>query len=57
MTIQRVLFTQMPIPFSFPWTLLISVFAASIVFSVLASFSPIHTVIKERVVTIMRLVA
>ena len=56
MTIQRILFTQLPVPFAFPWALLIVVFLASIIFSILASFAPIRSVLKHRVVQIMRIV-
>jgi len=56
MTLQQILFTQLPIPFQFPWSILITVFGCSITFSVLAAFSPIYQVLKNRVVQIFRIV-
>lgn len=55
MTIQRVLFTQLPIPFTFPWQLMIVVFLGSIVFAVLASWGPTRQVLNKPIVQIMRL--
>lgn len=57
MTLQRVLFTQLPIPFSFPGQLLGIVVACSVVFAIFASFGPTRSVIKLPVVQIMRLVS
>jgi len=56
MTIQQFLFTQLPVPFSFPWTILLTVFFCSILFSILAAFSPIYRVLQFRVVQIFRIV-
>jgi len=56
MTLQQVLFTQLPIPFVFPWTIMFTVFLCSILFSILAAFSPIYRVLKNRVVQIFRIV-
>jgi len=55
MTIQRVLFTQLPIPFSFPYVLLAIVIGCSAVFALLASFWPARSVVKLPVVQIMRM--
>jgi len=55
MTIQRVLFTQLPIPFTFPYILLAIVVACSALFALLASFFPTKSVVKLPVVQIMRL--
>jgi len=55
MTLQRILFTQLPIPFAFPYILLITVFLSSIVFSILASCSPTRQVTKHDTVQILRL--
>jgi hypothetical protein len=55
MTMQQSLFTQLPIPFTFPTTILLVVFVCSIIFSVLASFSPIRNVMNKSVVQIFRI--
>jgi len=56
MTLQQLLFTQLPIPFSFPWTIMFTVFLGSVLFSIMASFSPIYRVLRFRVVQIFRIV-
>eukprot|EP01129_Flabellula_baltica_P004751 TRINITY_DN1678_c0_g1_i1.p1 TRINITY_DN1678_c0_g1~~TRINITY_DN1678_c0_g1_i1.p1 ORF type:complete len:1048 (-),score=207.61 TRINITY_DN1678_c0_g1_i1:23-3166(-) len=55
MTMQQILFTQLPIPFLFPWEVLITVFSCSIIFSILSSCSPILSVVSKRIVQIFRL--
>jgi len=55
MTLQQLLFTQLPIPFAFPWTIMFTVFACSILFSIMAAFSPIYRVLQLRVVQIFRI--
>jgi ABC-type antimicrobial peptide transport system permease subunit len=55
MTMQQSLFTQLPIPFTFPTTILLIVFVCSIIFSVLASFSPIRNVMNKSIVQIFRI--
>lgn len=52
--LQRVLFTQLPIPFIFPTQLLLVVFISSIFFAVLAAFGPIRSVIAKPIVTTLR---
>eukprot|EP01133_Synstelium_polycarpum_P002551 gene2551-2924_t len=56
MILQRVLFTQLPIPFVFPWLLLLIIFVCSIVFSFISAFGPIRKVLNQEVVAIMRIV-
>jgi len=56
MTLQQVLFTQLPVPFVFPWTIMLTVFGCSVFFSILAAFSPIYGVLQKRVVQIFRIV-
>ncbi|KAF2072771.1 hypothetical protein CYY_005917 [Polysphondylium violaceum] len=56
MILQRVLFTQLPIPFEFPWVLLIVIFICSLVFSFFSAFGPIRKVLNQPVVNIMRIV-
>jgi len=56
MTLQQLLFTQLPIPFSFPWTIMLTVFGCSVIFSIMAAFSPIYNVLQNRVVQIFRIV-
>jgi len=57
MTLQQVLFTQLPVPFAFPWTIMLTVFGCSVFFSILAAFSPIYRVLQKRVVQIFRIVS
>ncbi|EGC33767.1 hypothetical protein DICPUDRAFT_56279 [Dictyostelium purpureum] len=56
MILQRVLFTQLPIPFEFPWQLLIVIFLCSMVFSFFSAFGPIRKVLNQPIVNIMRVV-
>jgi len=56
MTLQQLLFTQLPIPFAFPWTIMLTVFGCSVLFSIMAAFSPIYNVLQNRVVQIFRIV-
>jgi ABC-type antimicrobial peptide transport system permease subunit len=55
MTMQQSLFTQLPIPFTFPTTILLVVFLCSVLFSVLAAFSPVKNVMNKSVVHIFRI--
>eukprot|EP01124_Arcella_intermedia_P004452 TRINITY_DN12534_c0_g1_i1.p1 TRINITY_DN12534_c0_g1~~TRINITY_DN12534_c0_g1_i1.p1 ORF type:complete len:132 (+),score=18.24 TRINITY_DN12534_c0_g1_i1:46-441(+) len=57
MTLQQVLFTQLPIPFAFPWTIMITVLICSILFAIMAAFSPIYRVLQKRVVQIFRMLS
>ncbi|PRP86887.1 hypothetical protein PROFUN_03635 [Planoprotostelium fungivorum] len=54
MTIQGTLFTQLPVPFVFPTSVLIIVLIASMVLSVAASFGPTRHLLKMSVVTLMK---
>lgn len=53
--IQRVLFTELPIPFRFPIELFVIVFIMSIVFSVISSFGPVTMIMKRPIVSILRM--
>ena len=55
-TINQRLFTELPLPFVFPWQITLLVFGLSVVFAFLASISPIHRVMNRRIINIMRLV-
>jgi ABC-type antimicrobial peptide transport system permease subunit len=57
MTLQRVLFTQLPITLTFPWALLGVILCVSVLVSMLASFAPVYRVVRQRIVQIMRFVA
>jgi len=57
MTLQQILFTQLPIPFVFPYLIFITVFVFSIVFAIIASYSPIKMVVEKQVVQIFRLIS
>jgi len=52
--LQRILFTQLPIPFSFPWQVLIVVFISSMFFAFISSLGPINNVMRRPIVTLMR---
>jgi ABC-type antimicrobial peptide transport system permease subunit len=52
--LQRILFTQLPLPFRFPWQILIIVFTCSLIFAFVSSFGPITTVMKRSIVQILR---
>jgi ABC-type antimicrobial peptide transport system permease subunit len=54
MVIQRTLFTQLPIPFVFPWAVVLTIFCLAIVFSVLSSFFPVLSLQSMSIVDIMR---
>eukprot|EP01126_Amoeba_proteus_P055936 TRINITY_DN6974_c0_g1_i18.p1 TRINITY_DN6974_c0_g1~~TRINITY_DN6974_c0_g1_i18.p1 ORF type:complete len:621 (-),score=103.89 TRINITY_DN6974_c0_g1_i18:126-1988(-) len=54
MTIQQSLFTQLPVPFKFPWEILLMVFGCSVLFAFLASWVPIHHVLSLQIVQIFR---
>jgi hypothetical protein len=56
MTIQQALFTSFPLPFVFPWQILLTVLIGSALFALLASYSPVRNVINRRVVQIFRMV-
>jgi ABC-type antimicrobial peptide transport system permease subunit len=52
--LQRILFTQLPLPFRFPWQILIIVFTCSLIFAFVSSFGPITSVMKRSIVQILR---
>lgn len=52
--LQRILFTQLALPFRFPWQILIIVFTCSLIFAFVSSFGPITTVMKRSIVQILR---
>ncbi|KAJ4463016.1 putative DUF214 family protein [Paratrimastix pyriformis] len=56
MTLQQSLFTQLPIPFYFPWSLLVAVIVLSVVCSVMAAAAPTRNLLGKPIVSIMRLV-
>jgi ABC-type antimicrobial peptide transport system permease subunit len=52
--LQRILFTQLPLPFRFPWQILIIVFTCSLIFAFVSSYGPITSVMKRSIVQILR---
>jgi len=52
--LQRILFTQLPIPFKFPWQIMVVVSACSLVFAFVSSLGPINRVMQKPIVTLMR---
>ena len=55
MVIQRTLFTQLPIPFVFPWNVFVLVTIFSLLSALLASVGPIYHLLKGSIVQIMRM--
>jgi len=53
--IQRVLFTELPVPFRFPYELFLVVFSMSIVFAVISSWAPIWIIMRRPIVSLMRI--
>ena len=53
-SIQRVLFTELPLPFQFPWQLFMVVFAMSISFALVSSWAPIWAMMRNPVVSLLR---
>lgn len=54
MVMQRMLFTQMAIPFVFPWELLLVIFGLSMVFACIASYYPLSKLMKRNLVDLLR---
>jgi ABC-type antimicrobial peptide transport system permease subunit len=54
MSMQRALFTQMPIPFSMPWSLLETVAGLATLFSLLAVVGPVFRLMRMPIVSVMR---
>jgi len=54
MTLQQSLFTQLPLPFVFPWLIMITVFVGSVIFAVIASWAPISHIMSMQIVRIFR---
>ena len=51
---QRVLFTELPMPFVFPTALYMVVFVSSVVFALLASYGPITLLMQKSCVELIR---
>jgi ABC-type antimicrobial peptide transport system permease subunit len=54
MSAQRVLFSQLPIPFAVPWTLFLLMCALSVLFGAVSACLPLRGVLKRNPVEIMR---
>lgn len=54
MNSQQSLFIQLPLPFNFPWFLLLTVLGLSVLFAILSSCSPIRSVVNSKIVQILR---
>lgn len=53
-TSQRALFTQLPVPFAFPWSIFGWVVAASFLSAVGASFLPATRKVRQNIASLMR---
>jgi ABC-type antimicrobial peptide transport system permease subunit len=49
--LQRALFTQLPLPFVFPWVQLLVVLGLSLVLALFSSFGPIRAMLATRSVS------
>jgi ABC-type antimicrobial peptide transport system permease subunit len=56
MTAQRVLFTQLPITFVFPWTLLLLVILGAVACALLSSYMPARRLVRKSVASVFRTV-
>lgn len=54
MTLQQQIFTQLPVPFTFPWVITLVVIGASLLFGFLASFGPLLRILRMSPVQILR---
>lgn len=54
MMLQRVLFTNIPISFYFPWTQVIVIFIVSVVCAILATVFPAYSILKKEISQIFR---
>jgi len=55
MTIQRVLLTQLPMPFYVPWVLILIILAMAAFCAVVSSMWPAYSVVRKSTVSIMRI--
>lgn len=54
MTLQQALFTQLPVPFEFPWQICLAVIFLSVIFGLLASLIPLSSILKQSPVKVLR---
>mmetsp|Transcript_844 Transcript_844/g.2906 ORF Transcript_844/g.2906 Transcript_844/m.2906 type:complete len:1061 (-) Transcript_844:73-3255(-) len=54
MTLQQILFTQLPIAFIFPWEIILIVFVLALVCSFVSACIPIRSTLKKPIVQILR---
>jgi len=54
MVIQRILFTQLPLAFVFPYDIVVVVGISSVVLGFISSFGPIHFLLRMTTVELMR---
>eukprot|EP01017_Pseudomicrothorax_dubius_P033091 TRINITY_DN4392_c0_g2_i1.p1 TRINITY_DN4392_c0_g2~~TRINITY_DN4392_c0_g2_i1.p1 ORF type:complete len:319 (-),score=52.37 TRINITY_DN4392_c0_g2_i1:115-1071(-) len=55
LTAQQILFTQLPIPFGFPWTNLLVIFLVSVACAIASATIPAYSMMKRQISTIARL--
>ncbi|EGR31920.1 hypothetical protein IMG5_099480 [Ichthyophthirius multifiliis] len=55
MSMQRALFTELPIKFTFPYQVLIVIFIASIICAYLSTFIPSNRILKKQISSIIRM--
>jgi len=54
MMLQRVLFTNIPMPFYFPWQQIVVIFAISVFCAILATVFPAKQILKNEISQIFR---
>jgi ABC-type antimicrobial peptide transport system permease subunit len=53
-TLQQVLFTQLPVPYAFPWIITVAVILLSFLFGLLAAVFPLRSILSNSPVAILR---
>ena len=53
-TLQQVLFTQLPVPYAFPWVITVAVILLSFIFGLLAAVLPLRSILSKSPVAILR---
>ncbi len=52
-TLQKMLYTHLPIDFPFPWQYVLVVFVCSMLFGLLSAYKPIKTLLKQPLVELL----
>jgi ABC-type antimicrobial peptide transport system permease subunit len=52
--LQQVVLTDIPLPFSFPWSLLLNTFVAAVISALASSYGPIAALLRKPIVEVLR---